>query len=642
MVNELVQKIKKYNEAYRIGKALISDKEYDSLVEKLRQISPDNDWFKHVEPVPVSNSRKVKLPIPMRSLDKVKNIEELLSWTKNAGLSPDDVVVVTPKFDGISMLCNPKTGMAYSRGGDENEGQDCSSHMKATKALEKSSFHHDFPDIEFVYGELVFSKAKWKQHFENQISENGIKYKSPRNTVAGFINRDEATSLLEHVDFCKYGIDNPQQYFDTYTEVMVALQVYDESSKPTWGYNLQIKDLTTELLADLYNVWEQHYYIDGLVIYVNDLQLWNKLGRHQTTGNPQYAIAYKHPDFTATFATTVQDITWNISKAGAFKPVVNIDAVDTGDCLMENPTGYNAGWIADRAIGKEAVIKVTRSGGVIPKIIDVITPAPEENLNEMWDELSVCPHCGAPTKWDNNYIELYCTNIHCKGVKLAKAIFFFATVGAENIGEKIIAKMFESGFKSVAEMLNITYQDLMAIEGFGDGIADIIIQNMNTIKKGVELTTLMHASDCFVGIGKIKAKKILDEMSKEDLEEFLNMKYDRRFAKSDEKTLSITQGSFIAGVQPFYNFIGETKIPFYYNTEKPSGDKCNGFAVCFSGIRDSELEQYIINEGGRVVSGVSKNTTHLIVKDPNDTSSKIVKAKGLGVTILTIDQFKSL
>lgn len=642
MVNKLIQKIKKYNEAYRAGKPLISDGEYDNLIEQLKQISPDNDWFKHIEPAPVSNNRKVKLPIPMRSLDKVKNIEDLLTWATNAGLSSDDIVVVTPKFDGVSMLYNQRTGMAYSRGGDENEGQDCSAHISATKALDKATFHHQFPNIEFVYGELVFAKTKWEQHFENRISDNGIKYKSPRNTVAGFINRDEATPLLEHVDFCRYGVDNPQQYFSTYTEMMVALQVYDEPLKPAWGYNLPVKNLTTELLADLYNVWKQYYYIDGLVIYVNDLKFWGKLGRHQTTGNPQYAIAYKHPDFTASFSTTVQGVAWNISKAGAFKPVVNIDGVDTGDCLMENPTGYNAGWIADRSIGEGAVIEVTRSGGVIPKIIDVITPAPEENLSQMWDELSVCPHCGSPTKWDNSYIELYCTNIHCKGVKLAKAIFFFATVGAENMGEKIIAKIFESGFESVAEMLNITYQDLMAIEGFGDGIADIVIQNMNTIKKGVELTTLMHASDCFVGIGKIKAKKILDEMSKEDLEEFLNMKYDRRFAKSGEKTLSITQGSFIAGVQPFYNFIGETKIPFYYNTEKPSGDKCNGFAVCFSGIRDSELEQYIINEGGRVVSGVSKNTTHLIVKDPSDTSSKIVKAKGLGIAIVTIDQFKSL
>ena len=100
----IVEKLKVYNEHYRLGNPLISDKEYDELVEQLRQISPDNDWFKHIEPVVVSNNRKVKLPIPMRSLDKVKNIEELLLWTKNAGLSPDDVVVITPKFDGISML----------------------------------------------------------------------------------------------------------------------------------------------------------------------------------------------------------------------------------------------------------------------------------------------------------------------------------------------------------------------------------------------------------------------------------------------------------------------------------------------------------------------------------------------------------
>lgn len=120
------------------------------------------------------------------------------------------------------------------------------------------------------------------------------------------------------------------------------------------------------------------YPIDGIVIYINDLNIWDKVGRHQSSGNPLYAVAYKHPDFTMAFKTVVKSITWNVSKAGALKPVVNIETVDTGDCDMENPTGYNAAFISDMKIAKGAEILVTRSGGVIPKILSTISSAPLE------------------------------------------------------------------------------------------------------------------------------------------------------------------------------------------------------------------------------------------------------------------------
>ena len=96
------------------------------------------------------------------------------------------------------------------------------------------------------------------------------------------------------------------------------------------------------------------YPIDGVVIYINDLAIWDKVGRHETTGNPLYAIAYKHPDFTSAFHTTVKSITWKVSKAGALKPVVNIETVDTGDCEMENPTGYNAAFIKTKQLAKRS------------------------------------------------------------------------------------------------------------------------------------------------------------------------------------------------------------------------------------------------------------------------------------------------
>ena len=146
---------------------------------------------------------------------------------------------------------------------------------------------------------------------------------------------------------------------------------------------LFIDELNEELLMNLFKEWSKVYPIDGIVIYIDDLHLWEVIGRHQTSGNPLYAIAYKHPDFTESFETTVKGIVWKVSKSGALKPVVNIEMVDTGDCNMENPTGYNAGWINDHEIAKGAEILVTRSGGVIPKILSTLSPATQEEQEKI-------------------------------------------------------------------------------------------------------------------------------------------------------------------------------------------------------------------------------------------------------------------
>ena len=132
----LLENIKKYNEAYRQGAPIISDAEYDQLIDELKTLDPNNDWFNQIEPSPVSNKRKVKLPIPMKSLNKVKSLPEIQNWIKSLSISPNDTVVVTPKFDGLSLLYSEKTGKAYSRGGIENEGQDCTEHYNMLRKYE--------------------------------------------------------------------------------------------------------------------------------------------------------------------------------------------------------------------------------------------------------------------------------------------------------------------------------------------------------------------------------------------------------------------------------------------------------------------------------------------------------------------------
>ena len=97
--DSLVEKIKVYNQNYRAGHPDISDQEYDGLVQRLKEVDPDNKWFQSIEPVVVSEGRKRKLPIPMKSLNKVKSIAEVEKWIDSLGLPPKTEIICMPKFD---------------------------------------------------------------------------------------------------------------------------------------------------------------------------------------------------------------------------------------------------------------------------------------------------------------------------------------------------------------------------------------------------------------------------------------------------------------------------------------------------------------------------------------------------------------
>lgn len=640
-ISDRVSALQQYNQYYREGHPIISDAAYDILVDELRVLDPDNEWLKHTEPAPVSGSRKRTLPMPMKSLNKVKSLADIKQWLRSLAIPANAELVIMPKYDGISWLVDEKHAIAYSRGGAENEGQDCSEHfrvgnfMQLYRNFSMIPFGADYP-YQFTFGELLFSCENWEERFAGKVSPyTGEKYKSPRNTVAGFINRDEADKALRITSFVRYGIgEKDLDNYDTYSQLLNDLSanyVQDDLSIVT-----TVKELDEAKLADLFKKWRKQFYIDGLVIYLNDINLWKVIGRQQTSGNPLYAIAYKHPDFTEAFETKVLGITYQISKAGALKPVVNIDAVDTGDCIMENPTGYNAGWLRAHEIGIGSQILVTRSGGVIPKILEATIPV-------AYIPPSKCPECGSPVEFDENQVELYCTNPNCPGRVLSKIIHFFETVGVEDMGDETFAKIFKAGHTTVKSFLDITPRDLFQIDGFGDAIVNNIIKQMAKVKEGVELSTLMHASDCFKGIGKVKAQKFLAGLSTTMFDFFIRGKVECLVNQPEFKDPSITTQSFLNGVKPFHDFVIDNGLKFTLPAKEEVIDgKYTGFSVCFSGVRNKNLENKITRQGGKIASGISKTTTHLVVKDPDGTSSKISKAKELGIPILTIESFITL
>ena len=193
--------------------------------------------------------------------------------------------------------------------------------------------------------------------------------------------------------------------------------------------------LNASFLKELFDSWSQDFAIDGLVIYVNNMRRWKEIGRHPSTGNPQWAVAYKPEEFTDAEITTVQSVNCKVSKSGYLKPTVAVDAVELEGATINNPTGYNAKFCFDNGIGTGAEIKIIRSGMVIPKIQDVIYPVSNDVVEEAF---KLCPSCGKETVWNDSLVERMCPDPLCPGRLLAKLIYFCEKLEYDEIGEETL------------------------------------------------------------------------------------------------------------------------------------------------------------------------------------------------------------
>jgi NAD-dependent DNA ligase len=607
MLQELVNDLIKYNEAYRAGKSLISDLEYDSLIEKLMELDPNHPFLDQVGFIPTDDSRKMKLPIIMASMNKIKTIEEFKNWLRLKNIPLDTELIATPKFDGLSLCALEKTQQASTRG-DGKVGQKSDEHFK----LINNPFRIEYD--QWVYGEVIMPKKVFIDKYSNDFA-------NPRNLVAGLMNNKSATQPLKDCIFVRYGIDDKNGNFSTKKQILDFLNTYQSTAVN----HLVIKasDVTTETLEDLFHQWSKDFEIDGIILEVNDIQLQNKLGRETSSENPVWARAFKSPNFEQVATTTILGISWNISKQGLLKPTIHVSPIKLDGVMVSNVTGNNARFVKDMGLGVGAKIKIKRSGMVIPLITEVIKAVD-------WVEPTIE---GVELEWNENGIELR-TITETDDQKLKQLISFFEILEVDNVGEGVITQLWNEGYQTIKDILELTTKDLEDLEGFGKRKAKIVYDNIQSKIKDVDLAKLQHATGFFVGLGSKKLDLLTHFTTKPTIDEVIQIE---GFA---EKSAEV----YIENYDKFFNFI--KTLPITISSKKEvelKGDRFIGKSFVFTGVRSAEAESIIESLGGKIGSSVSKNTSYLVMKSKGSGSSKETKALSLGVEILTLEElFKIL
>ncbi len=600
-IDDLKALITKYDNAYRAGNSIVSDTLYDDLVDQLKEmIGEDDPFFKSSikdSTESFASKRREALPIVMASMNKCKTLNDIYDWVRLKNIKNDTYFIISPKYDGISLAKEESSGKCWTRGGDNSGGLRSDSHL--------SYMNDTVFDSAYTFGEVIISRMNW------EIVKNSFEGDSARNGVSGLFRRDNVSPELSYVDFIRYGVVGKK--FKTKSEVFDYLNKTQKIKVPY--QKVLLKDIKEDYLKNLYIEYSKDYEIDGLIIEVDDLMLWESLGREKTSNNPKGSVAYKG-SFEEVKETRCIDIENNISKDGNIIPVAILEPIKLDGAVVSRVTLNNYSFMKELGIGIGSRVLVKRSGFVIPLITEVIDKKEFETPN-------------IDCYWDGVHLK---TRYETDEQKKKKIFAFFQILGVENVSDKTFDLLYDSGYKTIRDILNMSKKEFSLLEGFGERKTEIVYESINSKLSNIFLSRLQHATGLFKSLGEKKLLLLEHFTYKPRIDEVIKI----------DGFSDILAKNYVDSYDDFFEFIKDLPVTWIYSkkTETTSND-LESKSFCFSGVRDKNMEQIIESKGGKILSGVSSKTTHLVVKEKNSGSSKEVKALELGIEILTLDELKN-
>ena len=640
-MRELVDLLNKYGyEYYSLDNPTVSDGEYDALYDELKRLErevgviyPDSPT-KRVGGEPISEFVKHKHIQRLYSLDKGTSFEELLAFENRIKKITDKQLEYTVeyKFDGLTICLTYENGyfVRATTRGNGVEGEDVTAQALTIKSFPLAI---DYKGTLEVQGEAIIRLSVLDKY--NKTAKEPLK--NARNAVAGairnldpkvtearkpeimfynvnYMSTGNLSSQTEHVEFLKKNKFNVHPFFVKCADINEVMSVIND-------INISRKNL--DILTD------------GAVIKVDNVALRDELGF--TDKFPRWAIAYKFPAEEVT--TMLKDVKWQVGRTGKLTPLAILEPVDLGGVTVQKATLNNYGDILRKKVKINSRVLIRRSNDVIPEILGV-TETFDDSLDVV--KPTTCPYCGA------EIIEvganIVCPNTDCKPRVIAKLSNFASKNGIDIDGfsEMTASQLFDQlNVKKFSDLYKITKEQLLSLEGFKEQKS---VNLINAIEKSktVDFAKFIYS----LGIDNIGKKTASDLADK-----FTNI--DNLMKASFEDLIGIEEfGEIMANgvVEYFANQDNVDEINellscgFNIVHETVKGDGVfTGEKIVLTGtltIKRDEASKLIKENGGEVVSSVSKNTT--IVLAGENAGSKLDKARALGIKIIDESEFMAL
>ncbi|MCU1341049.1 MAG: ligase, NAD-dependent [Candidatus Acidoferrum typicum] len=658
-IEKLREDLRKHEYLYYVlDEPQISDIKFDRMMEELQQlesahpelITPDSPT-QRVGGAPRKGVETRQHSPAMMSLDNTYSTEDLEEFDRRvrelSGRNRVDYVA-EHKFDGLSISLVYENGV-LTRGvtrGDGTTGEDVTPNVRTIRsvplrvdAAELKKLH--LPMNFEVRGEIIMPLRGFEELNQMQDEQDGKRFANPRSAAAGSVRvLDSEITRTRRLDFFAYlllaGGRVPTRL---HSESLESLRKLHFRISPDWRLCHSLDEVKKFI-----DSWEGKreklpYEIDGIVIKVNEIGMQQELGF--TSKAPRWAVAYKYPARQET--TVVNDVKFQVGRTGTLTPVAMLEPVQVGGVIVARSTLHNMDEIERLGLRIGDTVIVERAGDVIPHVMKVVK---EGNPRREIIVPDRCPECGSKIHKDPEEVAYRCVNASCPA-KRRESLLHFAGRHAMNIdglGEKIVDQLVDKGLvKDFADLYELKLEDVAALDRMGEKSAQNLLDEIKA-SKNKSLARLIYALGMrFVGerTGQLLA------------DHFASLP---KLAKATEaKLVEVSEvGPKVAhSIADFFSEPANQKVikrledeglKMTGNRQAPEDTRFAEMSFVFTGALSrrsrEEAGVEVMRHGGKVSSSVSKLTSFVVVG--SDPGSKHDKARSLGVTILTEDDFEKL
>jgi len=702
-IEKLKTEIDRHRHNYHVfDRETISPAALDSLKNELFKlenefpdlITPDSPT-QRISGEVLAKFSKITHSRPMISLFDAFSEEDMIAWEERSGnflkRSLKEEYYSELKLDGLAVNLRYEQGLLVSAAtrGDGLVGESIIANVKtiesiplrlrepSEKELEELGFSlSSIKEILSIYnqgvieirGEAIMTKQVLLELNKKYIKEGKPELANTRNGVAGSLRQlDSKISAERKLDFYAYDIllSNVKGDILKRGELITKRDVADKLANlfglKTVAINRICKNLT-EVFSFYKDVEKKRaslpFEIDGLVVKINDLRMWEDLG---TVGKaPRYMMAYK---FSAEQATTkIIDIIWQVGRTGILTPTAILEPVKVGGAVISRSTLHNFDEInrLDLKLGDTIIIE--RSGDVIPKVVSVmknLRSGKEKNIAAPKE----CPICAGKVEKVSGEVAYRCLNKRCYAVNFRRISHFVSkgAVNMEGLGLKVIEQFLETSLiKDAADLYNLKKSNLLSLERFAEKKADNIIKIIAD-RRNIILPKFLYALGIrHVGEESARslAKLIFSALTKKDKQEKVEKISPLNLVKI---VLGFSLEDFLA-VEDFGPIVARSIYEYWHddhnlglmeklnnlgvliitNQEKISASsQLHNKSFVLTGslisLTRDEAKDRIRLAGGVVKESVSKDLDYLIIGD--SPGSKYNKAQELGIKIISEIEF---
>ena len=640
-IKELVTQLNTYrNLYYNNSESQISDYEYDNLFDELKQLEDETGVIMSNSPTQTvgyevkSKLEKVKHSHPMLSLDKTKDVNDLIAFSNGRDC------IVSLKLDGLTILntYNNSTLVQAETRGNGEEGELVTHNARVFDNLPSNIPYDRKFEIE---GEAIITQSDFEK-----INDNG-EYKNSRNLASGSVRQlDSNITKDRHVRFVAwkipFGVTAYSIGFDIATRYGFEVVPYEKYNSSKDDIHVIIEKLKTVAR-------EKGYPIDGLVITYDNIEYGKSLG--MTGHHPKHSLAFKFYDEEVT--TTLRDVEWTMGKTGILTPTAVFEPVEIEGTTVERASLHNISVMKSlySAQWYEGLqLDVYKANQIIPQVKRAYDPNCICNRRLFIPEK--CPICGGKTSIikENSSEVLVCCNSECKGKLLGKLSHFVSknAVNIDGLSEQTLEKLIELGWLNSFQdiyKLSERKEEMSKLDGFGKRSVEKLLDAIEK-SRNITLDRFIYAL-CIPLIGR-SASTDIAKFFNNDYEKFRKYGITTYYTQIDGfgETMNDSLHQWLRENHLMMELLA-SEFTFEKVEEKSGGVDLSGKTFVITGSlvhyknRD-ELVSVIEQLGGKVSGSVSAKTSYLINNDVASTSGKNSKAKQLGIPIISEEDFMKM